>query len=602
MSNDRDIIKTSFIKRRVALIETGYAFLTFVLIIKLFKLQILEGLFYKRKSNNNSLRKEFILPKRGVIYDRNMKEIATNITGHKLVFFNDKRTKIEDLDNVLKILKRPKKKTDFVYSYIKRKLKQTRNQKFVLARNLTSNEITRLKFNNVYNNKIDIEQYNIRKYPYKTYTSSLIGYVISIRGNTDDVVAKSNVDYKIGAEGVEKIMENEIGGKVGMKYKVINALGAKVNEISVNEEKNGQKIITTIDQELQNALSRMMDGKNGCATVLDVNTGAILAMVSTPNIDPNLMSVGVSDEEWSEITSNIEKKTGLFTNKNITATYPPGSTFKIVSSLAGLIKGIDPKKKYKCTGFHKVGNRIYHCYKWRTGGHGYVDMDMAIAQSCNCYFYNLSQQISEEDLYKVAIKLGLGEKHLQNFSQEVEGIIPNARWKKNKIKEMWFPGDTANMSIGQGYTSVTPLQLAVMVARLASNKKIEPVYLLDDEKDNYFSNLRIKDEYIDIVKHGLFSVVNEEYGLINGIVSKKYQVCGKTGSAQIVSQMIDNKDMKSVKVAIEKHSHALFVGFAPYDNPRYAVSVVVEHGIGGAYSAAPIGTRILVEAIKNETK
>ena len=596
MSNDKDNLKTSFIKRRIALIEGTYIFLTIVLVLKLFKLQIIDGLFYKKKANNNSLREEFILPKRGIIYDRNMKQIANNISGKKLIYYTGKKNKIEDLDKAFNTLRRPKKKTEYTYNYIAKRLNKSRNQKFVLARNLTKEEYTRLKFNMIYQNNIDVEDYNIRNYPYKNYTSAMIGFVSGI-GYTNSKIAKLNKDYKVGMEGIEKIMQDKIGGKVGMKYNVINAVGKKMYEIEVNDVVNGKDVITSIDQDLQNKLAEMMDGKNGCATLLDVETGAILAMVSTPNIDPNMSSIGISDEEWRDVMLNINKKTGLFVNKNIVATYPPGSTFKIISSLVGLINGLDPNKKYKCTGFHKIGNRVYHCYKWKDGGHGWLNLDKAIAQSCNCYFYNLSQQISEEDLYDVAHKFGLGEKHLPRFEQEVAGLVPNAKWKKRKEGTMWFPGDTTNMTIGQGYTNVTPLQLAIMVARLATNRKVEPRYLLKDEKTN-FQHLGFNEDYLDIVRHGLFSVINADYGLIRGIVSKKYQVCGKTGTAQVVSQRIDNKDMKTGKVAIEKHSHALFVGFAPYNNPRYAVSVVVEHGIGGAYSAAPIGTRILVDAIK----
>lgn len=598
MNNDKDIIKLSFIKRRTAIIQGTYWFLTTLLILKLFKLQIIEGILYKKKSKNNALRENFILPQRGIVYDRNGIEIANNIVKYKLVYYCARKINIEEINNVYKILNREYLKVKYNLDKIK-KTKVQKYQTFVLAKNLTNNEIKRIKFNLVYHENFNIEEYYVRRYPYKNYTSALIGFVIGIR-NTDNRVARINSDYKIGGNGIEKILENKIGGKIGLKYNVINATGKKINEIDMYNPVNGDKVITSINQKLQNKLSQLIEGKNGCATLIDIRTGGILAMSSTPNIDPNTISIGISDEEWQEITKDGNTANGLFTNKNISSSYPPGSTFKIVSGLTGLIEGIDPEKKYKCTGEHKIGNRIFHCWKAKQGGHGWVNFDLAIAQSCNCYFYNLSQQISDSDLYNVATKLGLGVKHLPDFSQEVSGLVPNAKWKKKKEGQIWFPGDTANMVLGQGYVNVTPLQLAIMVARIASNKKVEPKYLLDDE-DGYFANLGFQQQYLDILKHGLFSVINAEYGIIYGMASKKYQICGKTGSAQVVSERIDNKDMKSGKVKIEKHSHALFVGFAPYDDPRYAVSVVVEHGIGGAYSAAPIGTAILSEAIKQET-
>ena len=508
---------------------------------------------------------------------------------------------INEIIKIYEVLGRKKYQSASYLRAIEKRLKQNQGQKLVLAKNLTSSEFTRLKFNNIYLSNMSIENYGRRRYPFKNNTSVLIGYVMTANNSSNNKIVRSNADYKVGFDGIEKILEYKIGGKAGMKYDVVNAVGRKVNEIAVTDAVHGKNVVISIDQNLQNTLAQIMEGKNGATTLLDVKTGAILAMVSSPNVDPNIMASGMSGEQWDEIMQQSKPNSGLFLNKNISATYPPGSTFKIVSALAGLMHGLDPNEKYKCTGKHKIANRVFHCWKDKEGGHGWIDLETAIAQSCNCYFYNLSQKISNEDIYNTAKLLGLGKKHMPDFNNEVSGLVGNAKWLKKKHHQLWMPGDNANLVLGQGWTNLTPIQLAVMIARIATNKNIEPRYLLDEEEED-FTSLELPEKYLQIVRQGLFSVLNTNYGIIYGLANKKYQICGKTGSSQVVSRRIDNADMRANKVSVEKHSHALFVGYAPFDNPRYAVSVVVEHGIGGAGSAAPIGTAILTEALKQETQ
>ena len=591
MLNDKDILKHNFIKRRVVVIRGAYIILSSILILKLLKLQLFDFFLYKKKSNNNSIREFFLLPNRGIIYDRNMVKIADTNATNRLIYHSNKYLKIEDIKNVLFILKRSQRTTNQILKVTKNKMLKNKNAIYVLARNLSPDEIVRLKFNQTYIRNMDIEQYFVRNYPFKTNTSTLIGYVMAVRGNVENKIAQTNSEYRIGIDGIEKIYEQSINGKVGLKYNIINAFGKKINEVIKTKPVDGQNLTTSIDQRLQNKLSQLLETQSGAATLLDVRTGAILAMVSKPNIDPNAISIGLSDEEWNKI---LDAKSGLLINKNISSVYPPGSTFKIVSTLAGLENGLDPKLKYNCTGKHTIGNRIFHCWKDKQGGHGLVDLNTAIAQSCNCYFYNLSQHLSDTDIYDVAIKLGLNKKHLPEFN-ELTGIVGNKKWaKKNGLA--FTGGDKANLTIGQGFVSLTPIQLVVMIARVATNKKIEPRYLLKDESEN-FSDLNINEDYLQIIRRGLYSVINENYGTGYRYHNKKYKICGKTGTAQVVSQRLENREMSSGKISKNKHNHALFVGYAPYEDPRYAVSVVIEHGISGSVSAAPIGTSILSYAL-----
>ena len=594
MRNDKDVLKTSFIKRRSAIIAIGYIFLLFVLVVKLFKMQVINGLLYRRRARNNFLREEFSLPKRGTIFDRNGDKMAFSVRRDKVVYFAQKKDNEKNIRHCFEVLRR-RDKVDEICHRVLKGIKRG-EKKFVIAKDLNREEYTRFKFNLVYFNGLELEDYYVRKYLFRDATSPLVGFVAGIR-NTNSKIARQNFDYRVGISGCEKVAEDKLGGKVGMKYNVINAVGKKVDEISVNTAVDGKDMTLSIDQRLQSVLAELMEDKNGACTLLDVKTGEILAMHSTPNIDPNYLSVGVDDEEWTRINRRIADNSGIFLNKNISATYPPGSTFKVISALTALKNGFDPYKKFNCTGEYKIGNRVFHCWIAQTARkqHGLVDMNTAIAQSCNCYFYHLSRQVDCDDMYEMAKKFGLGEKHLLDFESELSGFVPNKRWKKKKYNQIWMPGDNANMALGQGYLNLTPLQLAIMMARLATNKEVEPEYIFG--KKRIFEDLGIKEEHMNIVRRGLFSVLNEPYGIVYGMASKKYQICGKTGSAQVVSQRIENKDMRSGLVAKEKHSHALFVGFAPYNNPRFAVSVVVEHGIGGARSAAPIGTRLLAGAM-----
>ena len=596
MRNDTDVLKIGIIKRRLVLIKSLYFFLLSILTLKLGKLQIFEGFFYRRRANNNYIRHDFLLPRRGDILDRNNTSIATTKFGYELVYYSLKDKNMEKVDEIYKILGRDYNKIKRVRDSIARKIAKYNRQKFVLAKNLSNAERVRMMFNMVYIRGMEIEEYYLRRYPFGMATSPVAGYVIGI-ANSNDKTARQNSHYRVGISGAEKALERKLGGTIGIRQNYINAIGVKVDSKITKKPFDGESITLTLDQRLQNFLAELMQDKSGACTLMDVETGEILAMHSTPNIDPNYLSMGVSDEEWEDINKEVEENSGIFLNKNISSAYPPGSTFKVISSLAALKSGFDPYKKFNCTGEYKIGDRVFHCWIAQTERkrHGLVDMNMALAQSCNCYFYHLSQQVDNDDLYEMAKKFGLGEKHMPDFDAEVAGLVPNKRWKKQKHNQIWMPGDNANMALGQGYLNLTPLQLAIMMARLATNKVVEPEYLFG--KKRIFEDLGINEEHMNIVRRGLFSVINESYGIIYGMARKKYQICGKTGSAQVVSQRITNKDMREGLVAKEKHSHAWFVGFAPFDNPKYAVSVIVEHGIGGARSAAPIGTRLLANAM-----
>lgn len=601
MSKDNDLIKLNFIKRRLAIIQGMQFFCFFLLIGKLFKLQILDNALYKKKSDQNSRRLDFILPKRGNILDKNGKIIANNKQEIKVVFNKEKKNNnyIREITNVFKLItKYSNKEKEMLLSRLKKQINRSQVGVFVVAKNLPRKDLMNVKFNIPYFNHIEIEKYNIRNYNFGKHTSCLIGSVHHPQ-TINNLILKNNIDYKVGYSGIEKVYERHLGGIVGRKFNIINVVGKKVDEIMETRQIDGKDIKTTIDQRVQNYLSKIMEDKNGAVTLLDCNTGNIIAMCSTPNIDPNYLSRGMKDEDWEQLIKN-NGSSGLFLNKNISSVYPAGSTFKIVSSIVGLMqKKIKPEEKFLCTGEYRIGNRIFHCWKHKYGGHGLINFNQALAQSCNCYFYHLSTILDPDDIYDMAVKLGFNQKLLTDFDEEIKGLIPNKQWKRKTYNQRWYPGDNANFILGQGFVNVTPLQLATMIAKIASNLNIKPNYLFNNHIQDV-AHLGIDEDIMNIVRKGLFSVINEKYGVAYYTAKKKYQICGKTGTAQIVSTRFDTKDMLSGKIKKEKHDHALFVGYAPYYKPQYAVSVVVEHGVGGARMAVPIGTEILTKAIDIE--
>ena len=569
----------------------------FILLSKLFKLQILDNFHYKKMSNNNAIRTSFLIPKRGNIFDRNGIKIAGTKTYSRAIYYKTGSNYMNDIKKIYHILSVKPKNYEKILLNIEKNIQRYPRQKVILLKNISRRDLLRLKFYFIHLNGLDIEVVDKREYLFKNANSCLVGGIIRPQNLPNNQLQK-NIDYFVGFDGLEKVLEQQLGGKVGIKNTIIDVRGQKVGEEIIKNVKHGKDIKTTIDQRLQNLLAELLKDRNGASTLLDLKTGGILAMHSSPNIDPNIMIEGIDEDTWNNITSQTSQSDGLFINKNISSAFPPGSTFKIVSGLTALLNNWDTQKLFKCTGEYQIGNRVFHCWKAKQGGHGFVDFDTAVAQSCNCYFYHLSTKIDNEDIYDMAIKLGFANKHLENFTNEISGFIPNKELVKRRFKRHWSGGDNANFVLGQGYVLATPLQLAVMAGRIATNLEIKPQYLFD--KKVSFNHLGIDIDKLDKIKHGMWSVINAPYGLAYGRAPKSYGICGKTGSAQVVSERIDNRDMRSGKVKKEKHSHALFVGFAPYDNPRYAISVIVEHGIGGAGTALPIGVQMLMKAIDLE--
>jgi len=575
-------------------------FLFFVLLLRLLFLQTFEFQKYKNKSEENRIQTIPIPPLRGNIFDRNGKQLTLNRDSYRVILYRYKgydEEVIERLASILGISEQEKAK-------IKAKLDKNKNRPVVsVIDNLTWDDLTKVEFNYYRLNGIAIESGHIRQYPFNENLSHILGYVSipaenEIPKNFKDRELFLHPDYRMGKTGIEKFYEKKITGTAGFRNVEVNAYGVPLREISVKKAKEGENIKLTIDLDLQNYVSARMKDLRGAVVVMDVNTGEILAINSSPVFNPNEFVEGISQDYWDELINNNAKP---LNNKAVSAIYPPGSTIKPIVALAGLENGWNANYEINCTGQVWLSRRVFHC--WKKGGHGSNDLEKAIMQSCNIYFARLSLFTGIDNISKIAHKFGLGETFDISLPDVKSGLMPDRTWKKERLNDVWVRGDTINTGIGQGFTLVTPLQLAVMVSRIANGGyPVYPFLNYDNEKREENAKLfenepMVKKENIDIVKKGMYMVVNNRKGTAywNRIKRPKdFKMSGKTGTAQVIAkEKKDYMEENEKELKEEFKNHGLFIGFAPYEKPRYGIAVVIEHGEGGAISAVPVARDIL---------
>ncbi|PZU48040.1 MAG: penicillin-binding protein 2 [Sphingomonas sp.] len=393
--------------------------------------------------------------------------------------------------------------------------------------------------------------------------------------------------FRIGKDGVERSKDAELRGKPGARRVEVNARGRIIAELDTRPDTPGSPVHLTIDRGLQ-AFTAARVGNESCSvTVIDVVTGDIKCLLSMPAFDPNVFSNRIPASLWKDLQAD-EKKPLL--NKTLQGLYVPGSTFKPVTALAALANGVLPTDPVHCNGSYRYGRAVWHCHK--RSGHGTVAMRSGIAKSCNVYFYTMARRVGAQAVADMARTLGLDHKFDIPMPVQRAGDIPDPAWKQKRFGKEWTVGDTLNMAIGQGYVVVNPLQLAVMTARIATGRMVEPRMLVGPQP-KAFEALPIPPEYLDVVRGGMDDVVNGPGGTARGSMLRVPGVAmgGKTGTAQV--RRISGSARGGANVPWKFRDHALFIGFAPVDNPRYAISVVVEHGIGGSRAAAPIARDVL---------
>lgn len=601
---NRNTEKKRILSKRLIFVVALCLSVFFVLLFRLYYLQVYQAGKYKTLSDENRISTRFLLSPRGTIYDRNGEIIAKNEQDFQAVMLAEQtpdiQGTIEKFSEIIKLSDEEKQKIEQAV------VKRRRFIPIKLKSNLAWSDVSKLMLRSQDLSGVEINEGLSRNYPYANIYAHVLGYVgpVSEQDKTDNPLYMVP-GFKIGKSGLEKHFDGRLRGKSGTIKLEVNAYGRVMNEIERDSGSQGENIITTLDSRLQKVAYEAFGDNSGAAVVLNVNSGEILALVSTPSFDPNLFTNGISYKYWNELLNN--ERTPLI-NKAVSGQYSPGSTFKIVVALAALEAGIiNANTRVYCNGGMDIGNVRFHC--WKHSGHGALNIIEALKYSCDIFFYEVAMRVGIDKIQEMAIKLGMNEPLNIGLDNEKSGNIPSKAWKYAKYGINWTQGDTANSGIGQGYVLVTPLQLATMLARVVNGGyAIQPTFIKPSPKElDSIKRLDISARNIEIVKQGMYEVVNGVGGTagrakfnINGA-----KMGGKTGTTQV--RRISMKERaggirRDESLPWNLRNHALFIGFAPVDNPRYAVAVIVEHGSSGSGVAAPIASKILQEALLLDIK
>ncbi|MFK7761070.1 MAG: penicillin-binding protein 2 [Candidatus Midichloriaceae bacterium] len=574
--------KYKIFTRRALVVGLTKGALISCLLGRFYYLQILKSNTYETLSNRNRLRVSLISPLRGDILDVNGKILANNTKIYSVIikkkFKKNLKNIVEKINNVI---------IDQKIS-LSRILEKSKNisisQSIKLIENISLQNAILLDSDPDLEEIEIIEEYS-RRYQLEGGAFHIIGYIgsVSMKDINADNLPK-NYQFLTGKDGIEKQFNDVLQGKPGVKKFEVDARGNFTKKVDIIPPIVGKNINLSINKDVQKIIWNHIESYNGAILVSDLVKQKIIGMVSSPTVDPNIFIHGLSNAEWNEILQN---KHHPLINKCISTQYHPGSVFKIVMFLSILKSGIDHKEKVFCPGYYKLGNRVYKC--WNKYGHGNVDLDTAFAKSCNVYFFHQSLKVGINNISQIANLLGLGQKTNIDLPYEIDGVVPNINWKGSKYKQSWYLGDTINSSIGQGYLETTPIQLLQMVAKIATGKNFTPSVINDE---NYTENneLKINQRHLDMLRKSMLRVLYKS-NVINyneGGVDEEFKMAGKTGTSQVISTK-HNTENDLYK------DHSLFVGYAPYDSPRFAISTVIENGGWGSKTALPISRKILYD-------
>ena len=605
------IRKSDIINRRMFIIGAAKLIVFGGLITRLFSLQISDNKKYLTLSDKNRIREWKLPPTRGNIVDYFGNIIAGNLKVYQLHVIPEQ---VENFNYLILRLKSILQLSNKRIERIKKKKKQLKPwESLIISENLSWSQF--LKINNYLYELVGVKPVMTisRDYPFSDIYTHVLGYVS--QPNEEDILNNKVIQekfvpgIKVGKLGLEKTLENELIGVNDIQRYEVNAYGKRINQLEYQKGKQGSKIRTTLDTEVQKLSAELLSGKAGSISVMDIYTGEIIAMYSSPSYNPNAFLFGISQDEWQLIRNNPLKP---LINKTLSGLYSPGSTIKPIVALSALENNIiDTKFKVKCTGKIELYGQTFHC--WKEKGHGFVSLKNAMKQSCDTYFYEVARKLGVDRLKITAEKFGLGKKVLgEYFENEKSGQFPNTMWKKNKLGKGWLLGETLITGIGQGYTQTTPLQLCLMTAQIANGGfKLKPKILTNDNKliskkvrkamqdsniDEYNKSLAVDPKNIKIIQEAMFSSTNEIMGTSyrSRIEDPKYQFAGKTGTAQVkrISKRERELDLKTSQIPYNERDHALYVAYGPYKNPRYALSIIVEHGGSGSSTAAPMATKL----------
>ncbi len=570
------------------------------IVIRLVYLQIIKGEDYRHKSENNSMRLRKLVPPRGLIMDVNREIMVENSPSFD-IFFAPNR--LADVDIVLRKLKGLYAERALGFPIDQAQAEKARSFAPIrLERNASLEKVALVETNILDLPGVFVEVTPIRNYRDGEVISHIVGYTGEItekeleKDSEDDYVAGDIV----GKYGVEKYSDDYLKGKKGAEYAEVNVLGKKVKVLGRMAPESGYNVVLTVDAFLQKTAWEAMHGMSGAVVVMNTRDGSILSLVSTPSFDANLFNGGISFANWEKLSNDPAHP---MENRAIAGQYPPGSTYKLVVAAAALQEGLlTPDKTFLCNGVFQLGNRSYRC--WQKKGHGPVNLHRAIVESCDVYFYTLGKMLGVDKIARYARQFGFGNLTGVDLPREKKGLIPTKEWKMARFGEPWQAGESISIAIGQGFDLVTPLQLVSAYSALANGgtlfrphiiKSIETTEgaVVKEFTPQVINTLAISKENLDILAYGLWGVVNEPGGTGHALKRKEDDICGKTGTAQVVGLPENEKARRAKRIANEYRDHALFVCFGPYKNPEIAVAVIVENGGHGGSAAAPVARKII---------
>lgn len=599
--SEHDDADLGLLKRRIVLAALVIFFFAAIILARLWFLQIHKGNEYRDRADNNRVRMREIVAPRGNILDTKGREMVTNRPSFNVVLVR------EDSKNVDQLLKTLALALDLDISKLWEKLRDAVHKpKHIPVRLLEDVDWETLAYLENHNQEfpgIRIETIPARVYHYKNLAAHVIGYLGEI--SKKELAARSSEIYTggdlIGKMGLERMREKDLRGEKGSSSSEVNARGFEQQLLKNVEPLPGNDIQLTIDTELQEVAEGLMDAgdKAGAVVAMEVKTGRMLVLASNPVLPLDQFTGGISHKNWNALLENTKHP---LINKVVQAMYPPGSTYKMMTAMAGLSSGvIDPDTVFYCPGYYSFGNRRYHC--WKRGGHGAVNLKRAISESCDVYFYQVGLRVGVDKLAVMANKFGLGHSSGIEMEHEKSGLTPTKEWKKKKYKKKWQDGETLSVAIGQGFNLVTPLQVCLMTATIANNGKqflpqiIEKVTdpdgkILEQFEPVVAQELQSEKRFLAEIRAGMEEVVQGQHGTARTVKIKGLTIGGKTGTAQVV-RLKQYQHLQEEDIPYKYRDHAWFTCYAPAEDPEIAITVLVEHGLHGGSGAGPVARALL---------
>ena len=571
-----------------------------LLVLYFWRLQILQYDNYQRLADNNRIRLVEMLATRGIITDRNGIILADSTPNYSLAVVPEDMD--DDWEAELRALARHlSRDPDEAVSRLTESVQNEPYRAVRIFENLDDTEVALIESESDRFPGANLRVIPRRYYPFGQVAAHTLGYVgeVSPEQLASGLYREANMGDIVGKFGLEKIYDNFLRGKDGGRQVEVNAQGKEVNVLGITEPVPGLNLVLNIDIRMQEILEEALVGKQGAAVVMDVKSGGILAMVSKPSFDPNEFSLRITRQRWNEI---LKDPSHPLQNRAVQGVYPPGSTFKVVTTAAALMENaIDPDEELFCPGFYRYGRRNYR--DWKLGGHGKVNLFKGIVESCDVYFYQAGERTGIDALSNWAFDLGLGKTTGIDLPGELEGLIPTQEWKRSTKHEPWFPGETLSASIGQGFVLVTPLQMVSLYSTVANRglllephiiSRIEDVTgaIVEERNPEIKRRSGVSQDAWSRIVEALVGVVENDKGTGRGARLRDFAVAGKTGTAQVV-RLEEWRGKKEKEIPWELRDHAWFAAFAPYDDPEVAVAVIVEHGGHGSSAALPIVAQFL---------